>query len=328
MVRVTASAGYLPPFRLPTDRLRTQWGGGTGGVEAKAVQAIDDDAITLGLRAARSVLPPNPRIDVVVFATTTPPYHYGSTAPVLCDALGLPADVHTLELTESARAGTAAIRTATDSLSGDAQQALVVAAEAPTPAPDTDREGTVGAGAGALLLETEDDTDGIAVEATRTCSRPILEEWQAPAESERHLADARFRRDSGYVETTARALEAVLAAADWTPETVDGLVANQPEPGWADSAASAADVPTDRVAATDLVAEVGDLAAAAPLAALAALSADRGDRIVVCGYGSGVADALALTATADVAASPLPAESTTDLSYLDYLDHTNNLRDH
>lgn len=327
MAYITDRSSYVPPFRLPTSRIREQWGGGTGGVKSKSVKAVDDDAVTLGIEAARATLPTGASVDSVVFATTTPVYQYGSTAPLICNALGLEAATHTVALTESSRAGTAALRAARELLSVSSGRALVVASEAPAPAPDTEWEKTAGAGAGAALLESEPEAPtGLAIEAAATCSRPILDEWQAPGSSDRKRADARFRRDVGYVETAAKAVLDVLDVAGWNPEEVDALVLNQPNPGYGTKLASEAGVPTDRVTGTDLVAELGDLAAASPLVSLARLSAERGDRIVVCGYGSGVADAIALTATADTAAAIGTERPTTELNYLEYLEHTDNLR--
>lgn len=328
MVHVTGTHCTVPPFRLPMEQVRDRWGGGTRGVERRSVKAIDDDSVTLGIEAARGVLPRGASVDVLVVATTSPVYGYGSTAPLVCDALGLGSTTHTLSLSESARAGTAALRTARDALRGSPNRALVIASEAPTPAPGSERERTVGAGACATMLEADaGDAAEFAIEATTTRSRPVLDEWQAPDSTERTLADDRFRRDVGYVETAGQAVRDVVEMAGWEAEDVDALAANLPASGFGAKLADSAGLPSDRVAGTRILAQVGDLGAAGSAAALSGLSAGAGDRIVLAGYGSGVADAIALTATEDVAGNPTESvQAPVDLDYVTYLEHTQNLR--
>lgn len=324
MSLVTARESHFPRYRLSTGTVRNQWGGGASGVQSKSVQAVDDDPLTLGLGAAEDVLDGITDVDTVVFATTTGDYQYGIVTPTLCEALGLPADVNAMTVTESARAGTAALKIAHDSVESTEGTALVVAAETPQPEPGTDREKTAGAGAAAVLVEsTANGGFGRIAQATNT--RSVLEEWQAD-DATRHQADDRFARDWGYVDGIENAVETVLADADWSRENVDALVVQQPNPKFVSQVSRALDM-GDAVVASSLATTHGDLGSASALAGLAQASAEEGDRLVVASYGSGVADAIAYEATGRVEARPTPAESEyTDLDYVDYLQVTENLR--
>jgi hydroxymethylglutaryl-CoA synthase len=324
MSTIIAREYHFPRYRLPTGAVRDQWGGGANGVKAKSVQAVDDDAVTLGLRAAKGVLDGRTDVDTLVFATTSGDYQYGTATPTMCEALGLPADVYTVTVTESARAGTAALRVANDSVDSGAETALVVAAEAPQPEPGTDREKTAGAGAAAALVEA--GGSGFTQVSQATNTRNVLEEWQASNNATRHRADDRYGRDLGYVAGIENAVETVLDETEWTPDQVDALALQQPNPKFVSRVSRTLGL-DDATVAPSLATQHGNLGSASVLATLARTEAAEGDRIVVASYGSGVADAIAYEATEAVDSRPAPdADDLTELEYVEYLHATESLR--
>lgn len=322
MAAITSCAGYIPPFRIATDAIRERWGGGSKGVETKAVGAPDDDSVTLAIEAGRRTLERGTDVSTLVFATTTHPYRYGEVGPLVAEQLDLPADTYTQTVTGSGRAGTAGLRSALSQVAATGEAALVVASERPQPDPDTAQEMTVGAGAGAVLIEPGDDTGLVSV-ATGSHSKPLLEAWQAP-DGPRRDADNRFGRDTGYVDTLESAVRDALSVADWDSSDLDALVVSQPSPRFPGRLAGALGLDSDVVEATGIAANVGNLESASPVVGLARADLDAGDRIVVAGYGSGSADALAF----EVASEPstdLDVDDPTDISYLDYLEYTDNI---
>lgn len=60
MAIVSRRSMYIPRYRLQTEMLNDQWGGGSSRVREKAVQAVDDDQITLSNRASEHVLTEDP----------------------------------------------------------------------------------------------------------------------------------------------------------------------------------------------------------------------------------------------------------------------------
>jgi len=320
MAHLSHRTRYLPPYHLPTSVLRERWGGVSKGVRSKAVQATDDDALTLALRCAENVLDGREDVSTVTFATSTPVYQSGSVTPMLVEALGLGSDVYSLTFTASPRAGTAALRAAHDAVAASNSPALVVCADAPTPVPGSDREKTAGAGASAAVLEP--DSGPLSLSGYATESRSILESWQGRNEIDLHTADDRFTRDSGYVETTSAAIDALLDDVGWDREDVTGLAATQPNVKYLSRLGSKTGIDPLTL---DFTRTVGGLGTAGPLAELAGASLDIGDRIVLAGYGAGTADALAYTAEVTTAGTGSQREST-ELSYVEYLEFTNNLR--
>lgn len=321
MPGITHRGLAIPSYRIETASIREQWGGGASGVETKAVQAMDDDATTLAVRAGRTAIDEGGPVDAVFVATTTPAYAYGSVTPFIVESLGLPAETYTQTFEASSRSGTAALRAAADAVGGEYDAALVLAAEAPSPAPNTDREMVAGAGAAAVRLEAGDG--GLEQVATGTCTRALLDEWQAPDQARERLADDRFARDVGFVETTTRAVEDAIEAAGWTADAVDAFVVSHPNGKFASRVAGSLNL-GDALATPEFGRQFGDLRTASAPGSLALADIAADDRVVVAGYGGGIADATAYRASDPPAAATAPSGST-DVEYVTYLKHINQL---
>lgn len=320
---LTIRGRYLPRYRISTESVRKHVPGGTNGVKTKAVQAPDDDPLTLALKAAQAAGGDAVDIDSVHFATATPVYAYGSVTPLLTEALGLDESIHVRTYTGSDRVGTAALAAASDAAAARSETALVVAADAPTPAQGSDREKTAGAGAAAVLIEP--DGEGLAVMGRGNCTRNLLESWQAPNEGGRHDADNRFARDVGYVESHISAIERALDDADWVVEDIDALAVNQPNPRSPERVARGIGVSKETLAEPSLARDYGNLGSASALSVLASADVSPDDRVVVASYGAGVADAICLRANGQ---PPPPAEEWDDgeeLNYVEYLQHIEHL---
>lgn len=322
MVWITTRELAVPRYRISTGAIREQWGGGAKGVQSKTVQAKDDDPTTLAVRVGRAALDGRTDVDAVFYATTTPVYEYGSVTPFLAESLGLDDDTYVQSFSESARAGTAALRAAHDAVATGSDSALVVAAEAPSPEPESDWEKVAGAGAAAAVVEA--DGDGLEQVATGSCARPLIEEWREPGSETLNAADDRFARNIGYVQTTSRAVDRALDEAGWTPDAVDALVVTHPNGKFAGRLAGAVGVDGDALATPSFGSDYGNLRAAGALGSLARADLESGDRVVVAGYGSGTADALAYEVGEPPAAAPAPGE-TVELDYVEYLEHADQL---
>lgn len=320
---ITSRGRHLPHYRISTGSVREHVPGGTNGIRTKAVQAPDDDPLTLALVAARAAAADTADVDSIHFATATPVYTYGSVTPLLTEALELNESTHVRTYTESDRAGTAALAAAADAAAARSETALVVAADAPTPAQGSNREKTAGAGAGAALVEP--DGEGLAVAGRGNCTRNLLESWQAPDENQRHDADDRFARDVGYVESHVNAIARALDDADWAAEDVDALAVNQPNPRFPGRVAHDVGVDEEALAEPSFARDYGDLGSASALSVLASADVSPDDHVVVASYGAGVADAVCLRVDGQ---PPIPAEVPGDgeeLNYVEYLQHIGHL---
>lgn len=136
----------------------------------------DEDAIT---RAAEAALPllerTRTRPDVLILATTEPPYDEGGNVQPLAELLGLSGSLVALELTASLRDGLSALRVAAGLLATDAV-GLVCASEP--------------AGAVALLLAREGGIARIVPLAAHV--EELRDRWRLARTSRRHEADPSF----------------------------------------------------------------------------------------------------------------------------------------
>jgi 3-hydroxy-3-methylglutaryl CoA synthase len=323
MTAITSRGRYLPGYRVPTTAVRDVHGGGSDGVKSKRVQAKDDDATTLAIAAARDAIPAGASVDAVHFATTTPVYAYGSVTGLLVEALGLPETTEVASYRDSPRASTAALRNALDAATAREATTLVVAADAPTPATGTEREKTDGAGGAALLVEP--DREGLVPVGVGTCTRDLLEEWEAPGEATRHVGDSRFGRDVGYVETSTAAAEDALDDAGWGADDVDAFAINHPNPKFPGRVAGKLGLEEDALLAPAFARENGDLGSASAPAILAGADLAAGERALAVGYGTGTADAVAFRVEGDPPSPASAGVEPSELSYVELLQHTGKL---
>ncbi|RJT02559.1 zinc ribbon domain-containing protein [Halococcus sp. IIIV-5B] len=152
---IDAAGVYLPHYRLERDEIEGAWGRSPHA--SLAVPAADEDALTMGVAAAESLFEgrdiERDSVDLVCFASTTPPVEEGMCAPRLGRALDLKRGVETAEHTQSTLAGAEALAHALDADGS----ALVVVADCPAGDPS---DGW-GAGAAAFLV-TDDAAVGVS----------------------------------------------------------------------------------------------------------------------------------------------------------------------
>jgi 3-hydroxy-3-methylglutaryl CoA synthase len=322
MVAITTCTGHVPTFHVPTDRIQERWGGGAKGVASKAVGALDDDAVSIAIETAGAVSGASD-VGALWFASTTHPYQHGEVGPMLVESLGARASTLTTTLSAHTRAGTVGVRSAIAHAEATDESALVVASEVPHPEPDTEREKVAGAGGAAVLVKPTTE-EGLVMESTGAHSKPLLEEWQEPGGTHR-AGDDRFVRDSGYVDTLSTAGSSALDAAGWAADDLDALVVSQPNPKYPGRLTRSLGVRSDVLVAPEFARNVGDLGSASPLAVLAEADVTSGNRLLLAGYGAGSAEAVAFEVATPPDLTPAETEPTTELTYLDYLEHTDNL---
>jgi 3-hydroxy-3-methylglutaryl CoA synthase/uncharacterized OB-fold protein len=293
MTGITAYGACIPTARLPLATL-TGRAAKEGGPE-KAVAWNDEDAVTLGVAAARSCLEglDRTRVDGVVFASTTAPYREKQTAALVARALDLRRDVRTADLGGSLRAGTTALRNAFDAIrSGSSEAVLVIASDCRMAAPGSPLESHLGDGAAAFLVS---DRDVIAAPtAAFAVSEEIVDVWRSEADPFVHAWEDRFVVQEGYTPRVVEAVRGVAARDERDVADYDHLALYAPDPRSHAAAVRALGVAREAVQ-DPLFGRMGNAGAAFALLQLAAVleRARPGERIVVASYGDG-AEAIAL----------------------------------
>lgn len=313
---VIASYGVaFPSLRLAADAYREAWGGCSArGLRRKAFCAFDEDAVTLGIAAARDALDrartPAHEVAALVVGTTTWPYEEKPAAANLVTALlgGIP--VRTMEIRGSRQAGLQALASASEFVAAHTGKlALAVAVDAPTASADAPYEHALGAGAAAFVVAAEGGLATIESDAAVT-----VETFGSRfrRHGEIHIQDLELR-----VDDDRKSLDSLRRVYD--PGSI-ARVATGAAADFADRAARNFGGKPDQ-----LWSELGDAgAASAPIALAHCLDeAKSGDRILAVAVGGG---ATALTVSARVnpfgpadVASRLGAGREVD--YLSYLKH-------
>ncbi|MBK20144.1 MAG: hypothetical protein CMM52_15030 [Rhodospirillaceae bacterium] len=147
----------LPTLRLSASAYIEAWGAcAARGLKRKAFCAYDEDAVTLGIDAAREALKRISEardVSAVFFGATTPPYEEKPSASTIATALFARSDIRVTEITGSPQAGVQALISAIEYCkSGRNRYALAVAADAPSAPADAGFEHALGAAGAAFVV--------------------------------------------------------------------------------------------------------------------------------------------------------------------------------
>ncbi|MEE4301731.1 MAG: hypothetical protein V2J24_20000 [Pseudomonadales bacterium] len=231
MAGITAIGGYVPRLRLARSAIAAAhaWSdpGAMGrGKGERAICNWDEDAVTMGVEAARDCLQgraegaaPERAPDALYFASTTFPFVDRQNAGILATAVGLDGDLAALDVTGSQRAGTSALLQALAAVSGNlVDEALVVAADkrrgrANSPGDyawgDAAAAVTVGAGDGLLRFL-----------AAHSVTADFVDHFRAATEEFDYTWEERWIRDEGLAKLVPPAILAALGKAGVEPSSV------------------------------------------------------------------------------------------------------------
>ncbi len=198
MIGIVSCGAYVPLRRLSN-----------GPQMEKAVAGWDEDSLTLAVAAAIDCLGGMERkaIDGLYFASTTPPYSEKLTATTAAWVLDLRRDILTADITDTLRAGTAALRMASDAVkAGSAKNLLVTASDLRMGNGGLDTG--FGDGAAAFVIG---DKDVIAtLEGSYSLSNELLDVWRASSARNVRSWEDRFVFEEGYLKILPQAVKAFL----------------------------------------------------------------------------------------------------------------------
>lgn len=345
MTGIRAVGAYAPRFRIDAAEFADAWGRfEASGVETKAVPDADEDTITMAWEAARRALDAGDvagvDVDLLAFASTTPPLEEEDLAVRLGSMLGVPAGAAHHVVTGSTRAGTRALTLALDAAdarpieTGRASGAggedvpdagdgpgtrdapgtgLVVASDCPRGEPHDAAEHAAGAGAAAFLVGP-DAPVAVVDRAEHADPYPGTRYRERGSDSLGGVDAGTYDRHA-FVRPLAAAVDRVDAGE------VDAAAVQAPDGKLPYRAAGDLGVSTDAIAARETVSELGDTGAASvPLSVARALAAGD-ERVLAAAWGSGAgADALVFEREtgSDVPAS-LALDGEASVTYAEYL---------
>ena len=251
----------------------------------------DEDAITMGVQAARDCLaaPLDLHSDIsdVILASTTAPFADLQNASIVARALRLSDSVTSQDATGSTRAGLRALASALES--AVAHPKLVIASDCRRAKPGSAQEMTYGAAAAAMLVGR-----GTADElAARYCGRhsmdvPFVDHFRESGEKYDYYWEERWIRDEGVQRLAVPTIKGSLEKSGIGADRVAWLGLSGAPAGSDKLVAKALGIGAERVL-PDLQGSVGDTGAAHSLLLLAsALECGKsGDFVVIGAFGLG-----------------------------------------
>ena len=304
MSGIRAFGAYVPRQRLPRAVVAEAMGWlnppGQSPAGARAVCAWDEDALTMGVAAARhclSQLPATGAIQALEFASTTLPFADRSNAGVIAAALALDGDIQSTDAGGSQRCATGALRRALDS----GRRTLLISADKRVARPGSAQEMVIGHGAAALLIDPAEHF--VTLLGAASLARDFVDHHRESGESFDYVLEERWVRDEAWSSFVPAALRQALDNAHLAADAVTHFIC--PSSGAvAARVAKAAHLPPTSVVAPPN-ADIGDLGCAQSLFMLAQTLevAPAGSLIALLGFGQGV-DALLLRVER---AAPQPA---------------------
>jgi 3-hydroxy-3-methylglutaryl CoA synthase len=289
MVGIAAIGVYLPRTRLARKAIvdANQWfavGLSSLAKGERTVCSWDEDAITMGVEAVRSI-----RADCTPaslwFASTSAPFQDRLNAGVVATAADLAENVAALDVTGSLRSGTTALgRAIQDAASGG--EAIVVASEQRLAKAGGQEELLFGDAATAVVISSR---PGLAeILAMKHRSVDFVDHYRASTMSFDYAWEERWTRDQGYLKIVPPVISELLAEAKVEADKIDRFIMPAPSGSVAFAIASRAGIRPDAVC--DVLQErVGFSGSAHPLLMLAAVleEATPGQLILLIGFGQG-----------------------------------------
>jgi 3-hydroxy-3-methylglutaryl CoA synthase len=297
---ITGFGGYVPRLRMQRAAIAAAHKWMAPGLRslAKGERAFcswDEDSLTMAVEAARDALPvsTHPKtLSALSLASTTLPFADLQNATLVADALGLPKNVRTLDITGSQRAGTSGLLAA---LEAGKSNALFIASERPRGKPGSIQEISYGAGAAAFTLGSEKVIAELIGSASH--STLFVDHFRAAGNPYDYTWEERWVRDEGYLKLVPAVVQAALADAGVSAGQVDHFILPSPLKGVAATVAKKLGIAAE-TEADNLDAQCGYSGAAQGLLMLALVleKAGPGENILLVGFGQG-GDALLLRTT-------------------------------
>ncbi|HMO45376.1 MAG TPA: OB-fold domain-containing protein [Rubrivivax sp.] len=289
---ILSFGAYVPRSRLQRSVIAAANAWFAPGLKglAKGERAIcnwDEDAITMGVEAARDCLAGFDRgaITQLVLASSTLPFDERQNSGVVANALQLQPALRAIDQAGSQRAGSSALASVLDAMAA-AGQTLVVAADARKAKAASTQEMHYGDGAAAMLVGHGEPLATLLAAHSETVD--FVHQYRMHDRPHDYAWEERWVRDEGYLKIVPRAVAALLEKARLDAAAVTHFCMPGTLSRIQAAVAKRCALP-DAAVRDNLGAVCGDTGVAHPLLLLAAALEDAkpGDRILLAAFGEG-----------------------------------------
>ncbi|MDV3104045.1 hydroxymethylglutaryl-CoA synthase [Thermococcus waiotapuensis] len=300
-VGIAGYGAYVPMYRIKAEEIERVWEVSDPPIQEKSVPGLDEDAITIGIEAARNALKRaqiDPKlIRAVWFGTESKPYAVKPSGTVVAAAIGATPDVNAADFEFACKAGTEAIQAAIGFVgSGMADYAMAIGADTSQGRPGDHLEFTASAGGAAYILAPKSSETVAYFEASYSYVTDTPDFWRRQHEHyPRH--GNRFTGEPAYFHQILSAAKTLMEELNYSPGDFDYAVFHQPNVKFPLTVAEILGIPREKVLPGLLSGIIGNTYSGATLVGVSAVLdiAKPGDRILWVSFGSGAgSDAFSL----------------------------------
>jgi hydroxymethylglutaryl-CoA synthase len=312
VVGITSYGAYVPRYRIKSEEIARIWGddaniGKALNVHQKSVPGPDEDVATISVQAARQAMRRAPTdaqaIGAIYVGSESHPYAVKPTGTIVQAAIEAGPYLTMADYEFACKAGTAAIQTGMGLVqSGMCQTVLAIGSDTSQGAPRNALEYSASAGGAALLIGG--DKRHILAEIAHTVSytSDTPDFWRREGQKYPSHGE-RFTGEPAYFRHVRMASERLFEVAKTKASDYDRAVFHQPNGKFPAAAAAKLGFKDEQTKAGLLAPRIGNTYSGAVLLGLCNIldQSNPGDRIFMCGYGSGAgADAFDLTVTKNI----------------------------
>jgi len=296
---------YIPRYRIKTVEIARVWGRDTRAVpiQEKSVPGPDEDAVTIGIEAARNALKRgnvSPEDIAAVWAgSESKPYAVKPSSTIIAEALGATPHVDAADWEFACKAGTEAMQACFALVaSGMGKYALALGVDTAQGRPADQLEYTAAAGGAAFLVGKKKESL-CYLEASHSYVSDTPDFFRR--EQTRYpVHGSRFTGGPAYFQHVVCAASELMEDVGYTENDYDYAVFHQPNAKFPIKAAKMLGFPIEKMMPGFIVPYVGNTYSGSCLLGLAATldTAKAGERILCVSYGSGAgSDAFSFVVT-------------------------------
>jgi hydroxymethylglutaryl-CoA synthase len=307
-VGIVGYGAYLPRYRIKTAEIARVWGRDfrTVPIQEKSVPGPDEDAVTIGIEAARNAVKRggiSPKDIAAVWAgSESKPYAVKPSSTIIAEVIGATPHVDAADWEFACKAGTEAMQACFALVgSGMGKYALALGIDTAQGRPADPLEYTAAAGGAAFLIGMKEESLAY-LEASHSFVSDTPDFFRR--ESMKYpVHGSRFTGEPAYFHHVVGAASELLEQLGYTADRYDYAVFHQPNAKFPITAAKKLGFPVEKLMPGMVVPYVGNTYSGSSLLGLAATLdvARAGDRILCVSYGSGAgSDAFSFVVTEKV----------------------------
>lgn len=311
MTGIVSYGVYIPKYRIKPSDIAHAWGKDkvevekSLGVFEKAVASVDEDAVTLSVESALLAIA-NANINIedigaITVGSESHPYAVKPSSTIVAGLLGLSENLLAIDLEFACKAGTAGMQLLSGfTQNGHAKYCMAIGSDVAQAKPSDVLEYTAASAAACFILGTENIIAEIVDFTSFSSDTPDF--WRKDGEKFPSHA-GRFTGSPAYFAHVMGASELMLEKINMRPSDFDHVVFHMPNAKFPKEVAKKLGFTPKQLAPGFIVENIGNPYSASSMVGLCATldSAEPGDKIFMCSYGSGAgADAFVFKVTKDI----------------------------